>query len=73
METSEPKWVNPNGSQSGVNSLRLGGFKIYDQHLRVKILLRDKSIMKVHITYPQSDNSKIWRIRHEDFWVTVSV
>ena len=28
METSEHKWVNPNGIQYGVNSLKLRGFQI---------------------------------------------
>ena len=28
MEASEPKWVNPNNIQYGVNSLRLGGLHI---------------------------------------------
>ena len=28
MEVSEPKWVNPDDIQYGVNSLRLGGLQI---------------------------------------------
>ena len=35
MEASEPKWVNPNDIQSGVNSLRLGGFHIIKNGLNV--------------------------------------
>ena len=29
LETSEPKWVNPNGVQYGVNSLSLGGLYLW--------------------------------------------
>ena len=39
METSEPKWINSNGIQYGVNSLRLG-----DPHFTVSCQLQIESI-----------------------------
>ena len=48
MEASEPKWVNPNDIQYGVNSLRLGGLHIHCSYPSI-INLQDSE--KKNITF----------------------
>ena len=36
LKASEPKWVNPNDNQYGVNTLRLGGLQLFIYNIRLK-------------------------------------